>query len=263
MSQDAAPPHLFHVRRGSGEPLLLIMGMSGHHRMWGEPFLRLLENHFDILRFDHRGIGTSDPAGAPFTVVDMAEDAVRVLDEVGWDRAHVFGISLGGMVAQELALRHPDRVSTLSLGCTFGGVGGDLSGTGLQKYVEAGQSGDEALALRVGFDVIVSPAYAADPVNFETFTTEALAVQVPIPVVMLQLQAAMGHDALDRLPDLAMPTLVMHGTEDEMLVVANGKQVAEAIPGSRLEIFDGAGHMFWWEDPERAVSLLREHATQA
>src|SRR6266540_7121268 len=135
-------PRLHHVRRGSGEPLLLIMGMGGHHRMWGEPLLSLLESDFDMVAFDHRGIGTSDRADDPFTVADLADDAARVLDEVGWDSAHVFGVSLGGMVAQELVLRHRTRVRTLTLGCTYPGRGGDLTAPGPQRAIEAGLTGD-------------------------------------------------------------------------------------------------------------------------
>src|SRR5262245_33677565 len=134
--------HLYRIRRGTGEPLLLIMGMAGHHLIWGEPFLSLLERDFDLLTFDHRGIGTSERAEQEFSIADLAEDAVRVMAEAGWARAHVFGISLGGMVAQELVLRHPDLVRTLTLGCTYPGVGGDLSATGAQRAIEAAETGD-------------------------------------------------------------------------------------------------------------------------
>ena len=251
--------HLHHVRRGAGEPLLLIMGMAGHHRMWGEPFVSLLERDFDVIAFDHRGIGTSDRADAPFTIADLADDAARVITVAGWDRAHVFGISLGGMVAQELVLRHPDRVRTLTLGCTYPGLGGDLTATGAQRAFEAAATGDEELAVRAMYEVNVSARYAADPANYEVFRREALSVQVPTPVVMMQMQAVLGHDALTRLPRITAPTLVLHGTEDEMLVAANGKQIAELIPNARLELFEGAGHLFWWEEPERTAALLREH----
>jgi 3-oxoadipate enol-lactonase len=252
-------PQLFHSRRGAGEPLLLIMGMGGHHLMWSEPFLRLLEPDFDIVAFDHRGIGTSDRADDPFSIADLAEDAVSVLDTVGWDTAHVFGISLGGMVAQELAITHPDRLRTLTLGCTYPGQGGDIDAPGPLRAVEASASGDKELAIRVGFEVNVSRAYAADAANFDVFHDTALAVRVPVPVVMMQFQAAIAHDALGRLAQITAPTLVLHGTADEMLLASNGKLLAERIPGARLELFEGAGHLFWWEHPERVATLLREH----
>ncbi|HET9139837.1 alpha/beta fold hydrolase [Actinophytocola sp.] len=254
-------PQLHRVRRGAGAPLLLIMGMAGHHRMWGEPFLSLLERDFDIVTFDHRGIGASDRAEAPFTIADLADDAARVLADAGLDTAHVFGISLGGMVAQELALRRPELVRTLTLGCTYPGTGGDLSATGVQRAVQASATRDADLAVRTAFEVNLSARYAAEPAHFEEFREIALAVKVPVPVMMLQMQAVLGHDAIARLAQISAPTLVMHGTADEILAVANAGQIAGLIPNARLELFEGAGHLFWWEDPERTVALLREHTS--
>lgn len=252
-------PRLHHIRRGAGEPMLLIMGMGGHHRMWGEPFLSRLEPDFELVAFDHRGIGTSDRADEPFTIADLADDAARVLDEVGWLRAHVFGISLGGMVAQELALRHPERVRTLTLGCTYPGKGGDLTAPGPQRAIEAGLTGDREAAIRTSFEVNVSRSYAAVDANYPVFREQALSTRVPIPVVLMQSQAAVAHDALDRLAGIDVPTMVIHGTEDEMILFGNAELIAKTIPGARLELFDGAGHLFWWEDPDRTAALLREH----
>src|SRR2546423_6606877 len=253
-------PRLHHVRRGAGEPLLLIMGMGGHHRMWGDPLLSLLEPGFDVVAFDNRGIGTSDRADDSFSVADLAEDAARVLNEVGWDSAHVFGVSLGGMVAQELVLRYPDRVRTLTLGCTYPGKGGDLSAPGPQRAIEAGMAGNRELSVRTMFEVNVSAAFAAAAGNFDVFREQALAVKVPIPVVIMQSQAVLGHDALDRLATITAPTLVIHGTADDMLLPINGELIAKTIPGARLELFEGTGHLFWWEEPDRTAALLREHA---
>jgi 3-oxoadipate enol-lactonase len=253
-------PRLYHARRGAGEPLLMIMGMSGHHRVWGESFLRLLEKDFEVVTFDHRGIGTSDRAEGPFTIVDLAEDAARVMDAVGWGRAHVFGISLGGMVGQEFVLRYPERVRTLTLGCTYPGQGGDLSAPGPGRYIEAGLTGDKELAVRTAFEVNVSPEYAAGAGNYERFHADSVAVKVPMPVVRMQYEAALGHDAAARLGEIRVPTMVVHGTADEMLYPSNGELIARLIPGARLELLEGAGHLFWLEQPERVAGLLREHA---
>lgn len=256
-------PRLQHIRRGTGEPLLLIMGMGGHHGMWGEPFLSLLEPVFDIAAFNHRGIGTSDRADDPFTVADLADDSVRVLDEVGWSAAHVFGVSLGGMVAQELALRHPTRVRTLTLGCTYPGKGGDLTAPGPVRAIEAGLAGDRELAIRTSFEVNVSRAFAALDGNYPVFRDAALSTRVPVPVIVMQSQAAIGHDALDRLATITASTLVIHGTADEMILPLNANLIAKTIPGARLELFDDIGHLFWWEEPERTAALLRGHALPA
>src|SRR6266513_2934017 len=98
----ATGPTIHYVRRGEGEPLLLIQGMSGSHLAWGEPFLTNLERDFDVVAYDHRGVGHSSRVTDPFSITDLADDAAALLDALGWGSAHVVGISMGGMVAQEL-----------------------------------------------------------------------------------------------------------------------------------------------------------------
>src|SRR3954449_6708230 len=160
----ATGPTLNYVRRGEGEPLLLIQGMSGTHLAWGEPFLTDLERDFDLVAYDHRGVGHSSAVTDPFTIVDLADDADALMDALGWDSAHVAGISMGGMVAQELALRHPERIRTLTLGCTYaGGEGAVMTSPEVgMKLFESMQSGDRERALRVGWEVNVSKRFAAD-----------------------------------------------------------------------------------------------------
>ncbi|MBI5104336.1 MAG: alpha/beta fold hydrolase [Solirubrobacterales bacterium] len=253
------------VRRGEGEPLLLIQGMSGTHLSWGEPFLEDLARDFDVVAYDHRGVGRSPRLDGPFTIRDLADDAAGLLDALGWERAHVLGISMGGMVAQELALTHGDRVSTLALGCTYcGGQGAALAAPEVGQALAAGMtSGDRDLALETMWRYNVSSAFAANAANFPVFKEMALALPVAVPVIMLQMQAIMGHDTSGRLPSLDVPTLVVHGDEDQMLPVANGRLIASLVPGARLEVLEGVGHLFWWEQPERSAALVREHALAA
>ncbi|MCW2994908.1 MAG: alpha/beta fold hydrolase [Conexibacter sp.] len=256
---------LFHQRAGAGEPLLLIQGMSGTHLSWGEPFAADLAHDFDTVAYDHRGIGRSDPVSDPFSIAELAQDAVGVLDALGWESAHVLGISMGGMIAQELALNHPERIRTLTLGCTYcGGPGSALAPQSTLERLTAGMmSGDRELAIRTGFEVNVSAAFAAQEGNYDAFRTMAKALPAPIPVIMLQMQAIAGHDTSARLPSLDLPTLVIHGDEDIMLPVQNGRLIASLIPGSRLEVLPGVGHVFWWEQPARSAELIRAHALAA
>jgi pimeloyl-ACP methyl ester carboxylesterase len=252
---------LFYERHGAGEPVLLIQGMSGTHLAWGETFMAGLGDDLDIVVYDHRGVGDSTPQTDPFTIVRLADDAAGLLDALGWADAHVLGISMGGMVAQELALRHPQRIRTLTLGCTYpGGAEAQLADPALiQELAGALLSGDRERALRTGFAANLSAAHVADEANWEPFHAMASAVPVAVAVIMLQMQAVMGHDASARLGAIEAPTLIVHGTEDRMLPMANGELIARLIPHARLELLEGVGHMFWWEQPERSAALVRSH----
>ena len=255
----ATGPTLNYVRRGEGEPMLLIQGMSGNHLAWGEPFLSDLERDFDVVAYDHRGVGRSSAVTDPFTITDLADDAAALIAALGWESAHVVGISMGGMVAQELALRHTDRIRTLTLGCTYsGGEGSALTSSQVStKLAEALMAGDPDRAIATAYEVNVSPGYGADKSAYGTFYEMATALPTPVPVIMLQMQAIAAHDTLDRLHEISVPTLVIHGTVDEMLPYSNAVLIASKIPDAQLETLEGVGHMFWWEQPERSAAAIR------
>lgn len=252
---------LHHVLGGDGEPLLLIQGMSGTHLSWGEEFLSALQDDLRTVSYDHRGIGLSPAANDPFTIKDLAEDAAGLLDTLGWESAHVLGISMGGMVAQELALAHPGRIRTLTLGCTFcGGPGSQLTPQEtMAKLGAAMTSGDREEAIRVGYEVNVSAEFRRQAAHYDSFRAMALAAPAKVATIMLQMQACLAHDTHDRLPQIAAPTLVLHGREDQMLPAANGELIASLVPGASLEVWDGVGHMFWWEQPQLSAGALKDH----
>ncbi len=246
-----------YIRRGQGEPLLLIQGMGAHHQFWGEDLLSALEQHYDIVAFDHRGIGESAWAAEPFSTADLAADAAGIIKAVGWRDAHVFGISLGGMVAQELTIGFPGLVRTLTIGGSWaGGPDGVMSETAL-RVVTAMATKDIGHSLRTGYEANFSAGFTG---HFDRYAATALAVRVPVKVVQLQWEAGNNHDTSARLPTITAPALVIHGTADAMLPVANGRHIAGLIPGARLELLPDVGHLFWWEDPARVASLLLEHA---
>jgi pimeloyl-ACP methyl ester carboxylesterase len=254
---------LDYERSGEGPPLLLIMGMSGTALHWGEPFLNALRSDFEVIVYDHRGVGASSRLEGPLTIAQMADDAAGLLDALEIESAHVMGISMGGMVAQELALARGELVRTLTLGCTFCG-GADSTPTSpavLGRLAEGMQSGDRARAIRIGWEVNVSPALVGDADAYARFLDIAARRRVAVPVIMAQLQACVAHDTCSRLTGLTMPTLVIHGSEDEMLPVQNGRLIASLIPGARLEILEGVGHLLFWERPDRSAELVRAHAS--
>ena len=257
---DIAQNTLHYERRGTGDPLVLIMGMSGNATHWGEPFLELLERHFELVTFDNRGIGRSTPVAADFTIADMAQDTVALMDALDLRRAHVMGISMGGMVAQEVALAAPERVRGLVLGCTYpGGEGSSLAGPEvMQRLAGAMMSGDREGAIRAGWEANVSSGFAADEGNWRRFHEVALQHPASVELIMRQMGAIGQHDTSARLESITAPTLVIHGTADEMLPFANAKLIADRIPNARLELFDGVGHLFFWERPEETASLVSE-----
>jgi 3-oxoadipate enol-lactonase len=249
-------------------PLLLIHGMSGTHRHWGSAFLHgLVAAGRRVVCVNHVGVAGSSRATAQFTIVDLADAQAAALDALGIDGAiDVFGISMGGMTAQELALRHPARVRSLVLGCTTAGnaLATWTDQADMRRLVEAMQSGDAAQALRASWEINTSPRFAAErPDAYDEFVAATKAERVSLRVISEQMQAIVGQDTASRLSQLAVPTTVAHGTEDRMLPYPNGVAIAEAVPHATLETFEGAGHLFFWEDPERAVRVALETAAKA
>jgi pimeloyl-ACP methyl ester carboxylesterase len=229
---------------------------------WGRPFASLLERSFDVVSFDNRGMGLSRPVAEGFSIAEMAADTAALLDALEIESAHVLGISMGGMIAQELALAHPGRLRSLTLGCTYcGGPGSQLMGPAdFQGLVEAMASGEARRVFRAMYELNLSPGFREDESRFAEFVEMAEALPAPRETIGFQVQAIAAHDTSARLPGLGVPTLVVHGTVDRVLGYPNGPLVASLIPGARLETLEDVGHMFWWEQPERAAELLREHA---
>jgi 3-oxoadipate enol-lactonase len=258
----AGEVELSYERSGSGPPLLLIMGATGTALSWGEPFLDALRQDFETIVYDNRGIGESSRMVQPFTTAQLGEDAAGLLAALELDSAHVLGISMGGMIAQELALAAPERIRTLTLGCTYcGGEGSSLTSPEVvQRMAEGRASGDRERAIRTSWEGNVSASFAADADAYAAFHTRSLERRVAVPVIVAQVQAIAAHDAYARLPGLTMPTLIVHGTDDQIFPISNGRLVASRIPAARLEIFDGVGHLFFLEQPQRSAELVREHA---
>jgi pimeloyl-ACP methyl ester carboxylesterase len=259
---DIGTAELSYERGGSGPPLLLIMGMSGTFLHWREPFMEELRRDFETIVYDHRGVGESTRLEGEITIAELARDAAGLLEALGLDAVHVLGISMGGMIAQELALARPELIGTLALGCTYcGGAGSSLMGPDvLRRLAAAISSGDRALAVRAMWGANVSPGFAADEEAFAEFRAIAARRAVASTVIMAQMQACAAHDTSTRLRELRMPTLIVHGTADEMIPVANAELIHRYISGSRLEILDGVGHLFFWEQPLHTAELVRAHA---
>jgi 3-oxoadipate enol-lactonase len=226
-------------QHGSGPPLLLIMGHRWSQRMW-HPLLDTLRAHFRVIAFDNRGSGQSDAPAADYTISDMARDAVRVLDAAEVPRAHVFGVSLGGVVAQDLAVLEPDRVNRLVLGCTGAITDGRLRLTRARRlnyYLPDRIVNALGRPLLYG-GIKVTPAIREDlrVLSGERTTRHGLLGQA----------TAVSTHAVDLadLRALPHPTLVLHGGKDKVVPPAWGRELADLIPDSRYVLYPLAGHNF-------------------
>ena len=237
-------------RHGAGPSLLLIHGL-GYARWGWEPVVEPLARSFDVLLFDNRGIGESDAPPGPYTVTQLAEDAVQVLDEAGVERAHVVGTSLGGMVAQELALGWPERVERLVLAATT--PGGAKAFPMPRRTVELMQA---RASLREYVENALEPD--ARPEVVDRILEHRERTAQPFDAWAAQAAAGASFDAHDRLGALAAPTLVQHGDGDLVVDPRNADLLAAAIPDARVSVYAGAGHLFMWQEPDRFTRELEE-----
>ena len=241
--------------REDAPPLLLVMGMGFSARAWGSLPERL-SREFRVVVFDNRGAGSSTAPVLPFGMGDLADDAAAVLDAAGARRAFVFGISMGGMIALDLALRHPARVRALALGATFAGwFGSRKASLGVMGDLVAGGLLSRMGSHRLVGRALVSPGALRD--DYERFAAWMGNVERVRPhVVARQAVAVARFEASEQLGKIAVPTLVLTGDADRIVPVENSRRLAESIPGARLVTFPGAGHGFPFERFEETADAL-------
>jgi len=253
---------LFWDERGRGEPLLLIMGLGVTLEGWSRISPALARDYRTIL-FDNRGTGRSDVPPGPYPIPEMAADAAAVLDATGVERAHVFGISMGGMIAQEFALRYPSRVRSLILGCTA--PGGRDSVPAKPEVVAA--LGARAKVTREEAMWTMAP-YIYDASTARERIIEDFERRLSQPVgadgYFAQLAGIRAWSGtLSRLPAIAAPTLVIHGESDQLVPPGNSRVIAGAIPHARLVMIPGASHIFTTDKFDASLdavrSFLKEH----
>jgi pimeloyl-ACP methyl ester carboxylesterase len=247
----------YYELHGEGEPLLLIRGLGSTCEGF-KAQVDGLSPHFRVISFDNRCVGRSDQPQQPFTIGDMADDTAALLDALGVDSVHVFGVSLGGMVAQELALRHPARVRRLALACTHAGprTAARSPEWALSLFNES-RDMPRADALRHSVRLLFATKTIEERAELVDATLEVMARNnQPKSSYLLQLGAVMQHDTIDRLGLITHPTLVLTGTEDTLVDPANSRLIAERIPGARLIEFGEAGHVFFTEMPSEVNRVL-------
>ena len=239
---------------GDGPPLLLIQGL-GYGRWGWDPIVPGLATRHRVVSFDNRGIGESDKPEGPYTAAQMAEDALQVLDEAGIERAHVLGASLGGMIAQELVVAAPERVDRLVLCCTTPGGSNavPMPEITMRLFAEAASLQPEVALRR-----FIENALGANPPVALVDELFARRVANPPDPAGWQAQAAagMGFQGVDG--EISSPTLIVAGTADNVVDYRNTEVLAAAISGARVELLNGCGHLFFWEQPDACVQIVNE-----
>jgi pimeloyl-ACP methyl ester carboxylesterase len=250
----------YYQETGTGEALLLINGVGGTSLDW-EPMLPALTEHFRVIAYDNRGAGRSDVPPGPYTTRQLADDAAALLAHLDVPRAHVLGFSMGGMIAQELALSYPQLVDRLILYGTFARPRAAIYEPWTMYAEQMAERLDSTSATVGWLPWLFSPAFFADPERIEA----ALAWQEPYPQTLqgfvAQIEAVRTHDALDRVSNIAASTLVLAGAEDILTPVYYARELAERIPGAELRILDRGGHCALWEYPEAALEAVLSFLT--
>ena len=245
---------------GQGPAVLLVAGRGMTVDGWWAT-IPVLARSFRVIAFDNRDTGRSSRLPWPYSLVQMAHDAVAVLDAAGEQRAHVYGISLGSLVAQEVALRHPSRVQALVLGASSAG--------GFAAYKPAPTSFAQTFLIRAGAMGPEEAEWAAVPYTYAEKTRRLHADRIATdiahrvnspgePLAFLHQAAVVAtHDAYARLNNVTAPTLVVHGEEDVFVPPANALVLAERIPGAKLRLWPEAGHMYTIDEPEADQDIAR------
>lgn len=240
---------------GVGSPLLLVNGLGSVSTAWHR-LLPHLAHDFHVITFDNRGVGRSDVPAEPYTLAEMSADAVAVLDAAGIERAHVLGMSMGGLIAQELALQHPSRVRSLTLASTHRGL----------PLLDAGDPEVVAQVTRAGSLPPEERAVALVSIQYSTSTSperiardrEVASGYPSTPAGFAgQLAAAAEWERAAELADLAMPVLVLHGRDDRMVPLSAGRALADAIPGSDFRVIETSGHQVFTDGEIEAAQAIR------
>lgn len=248
---------IYYESLGDGVPLLLIEGIPGTVPDW-YPFANYLAQDFKVVLFDNRGSGRSDMPQEWYSMSQMASDAAGLLDSIGIARANVFGVSMGGMIAQELAINFPQRIERLVLGCTHCGGPATIRPAPAVEAAFALETEDWAVRIRNLAPFAFSERFARErpEVLAEFIAKKSLDVQ-PYFAYRRQIGAVIRHDTSGRLARIVSPTLVLTGTVDRTLAPQNSQVLHEKIPNSELATIEGAGHLFFIEEPEQTLKILR------
>jgi pimeloyl-ACP methyl ester carboxylesterase len=245
--------------QGSGEPLILICGYTGVKESWVYQ-VDALARHFQVVTFDNRGVGETTVPMESFTIADMAADTAGLIDALGIAPAHAFGVSMGGLIAQTLALDFSDRIRKVVLGCTSHG-GRHAVQPGPDVMAALAKAGDPTItpeeSVRLNLPIVFSERFLQEqPQKVEDYIKTGLKYRPTPEGAAGQMKALSFFNVKKRLGEIRCPVLVIAGTEDKMMPPENARLLADGIPGAEIYMVEGAGHAFNVERPDEVNSVL-------
>ncbi len=257
---EASDINIYYEIYGKGEPLVMIMGYGGHIGHW---FRQIpgLSRECKVIAFDNRGVGRSDKPEGSYSTEMMAGDTAGLLDAIGIEAAHIFGVSMGGLIAQEFALCYPEKVSSLILGCTHSGVANYIKlekpvGRLLDDFEHIRQITPEEHEREL-IDVLFSQEFIRNNKDIvEEYIRKVTEYVTPLHGLMGQHGTIMDFDSYSRLPKIEAPTLVICGDADKMISPENSRQIASRIPNAELIMLESIGHGFFLEAVDEANKAI-------
>jgi 3-oxoadipate enol-lactonase len=243
--------------RGSGDPIVMIHGAQGDQSMFND-LAAHFANSYRVLTFDQRCSGLSEKPDMDFTIATLADDTAALMGHAGFSRAHIIGVSMGGMIALEFVLRHPHKARSVVLGCTTPGgpkairIGGSAFTNAYSATPMSAEERGKALA-----EAAFTKGYIERHPEIIPAMIEARR-QRPIDPVALnhRLKAALAHDVYDRLGEITKPTLVITGKDDALISWENSRLIADHVPNAKLVLLEPAGHCFWLEQPTESFEAI-------
>jgi pimeloyl-ACP methyl ester carboxylesterase len=247
----------YYDTRGTGYPLVLIRGLGSNADHW-YPQVPAFSSFFRVVSFDNRGIGRSHKPDNPCTISTMAEDTAGIMDAIGIPKAHIMGLSMGGMIAQEFALRFPHKVQGLVLACTHCGGGKDVPPSEEIRtlFSEFIATASPEAARKAGKCLFAEDTFRKAPELVREYQQISANFPPKAKVLLQQWEAVKGHDTWARLHRIKAPTLVITGAEDLLIAPENSKILAEKIPEAQLCIIPGGGHQFLVEQAHAANEAI-------
>lgn len=260
-SRRAGESRIYYTEEGEGQTVILIGGLSSTVETWGR-LAELLAEHYRVIRPDNRGSGrtTVSPDSGDRSIETFAADVLRLLDGLGLEKVHLVGASMGGMIVQQFAVTHPERLASLTVACSH--CGGEAAVSAPDEVVQKllGAAEGTAEALRRSLEAVAHPdSFAERPEVLEYYQWTKQEWPHPPPEIQRRMEAISAFDVADAIRRIEVPTLVITGAKDVLVPVENSRRIAERIPGARLALVEGGGHIFFLEQPEAVVRELHAH----